>query len=140
MRLLPTFITKHFHQAHHAGRRHIQRRPYLIPVFGLVLGAAIVGVLVISRGGTPAFRPSDSHIVYVFNEGKKQTVDTKARTVGELISRLNLHLIPEDVVEPAGDTPIVEDNFRINIYHARPVTIVDGILARLFRPGRYLQR
>jgi uncharacterized protein YabE (DUF348 family) len=126
MRLLPRIITKHFHRAHHAGRRHIQRRPYLIPVFGLVLGLAIVGVLVVYRGGTPTFRPSDSHVVYVFDEGHKQTIDTKAKTVGELISRLNLHLIPEDVVEPSADTPIVEDNFRINVYHARPVTIFDG--------------
>jgi uncharacterized protein YabE (DUF348 family) len=30
------------------------------------------------------------------------------------------------VVEPANDTPIVEDNFRINIYRARPVTVVDN--------------
>jgi len=126
MSLLPKIITKHFHRVHHAGRRHIQRRPYLLPIFGLAIGIAIVGVLVASRGGTPTFRPSDSHIVFVFNEGKKQTVDTKAKTVGELISRLNLHLIPQDVVEPSSDTPIVEDNFRINVYHARPVTVIDG--------------
>jgi uncharacterized protein YabE (DUF348 family) len=43
-----------------------------------------------------------------------------------LVKRLPLNLIPQDVVEPSLDTPIVEDNFRINIYHARPVTIVDG--------------
>lgn len=78
------------------------------------------------RGGSKAFRPSDSHVVFVFDSGKKHTIDTKAATVGELISRLNLNLIPEDVVEPTADTPIVEDNFRVNIYHARPVTIVDG--------------
>jgi resuscitation-promoting factor RpfB len=126
MRLLPKTITKHFHRAHHAGRRHIQRRPYLIPVFGLVLGIASVGVIAVSRGGTPTFRPSDSNVVFVFDEGKKRTVDTKAKTVGELVSRLQLHLIPQDVVEPAADTPIVEDNFRINVYRARPVTIIDG--------------
>ena len=126
MRLLPKALTKHFRRAHNAGRRHIQRRPYLLPIFGLVLGVAIVGILVVSRGGTPTFRPSDSHVVFVFDEGKKRTVDTKARTVGELVSRLQLHLIPQDVVEPSSDTPIVEDNFRINVYHARPVTIVDG--------------
>jgi resuscitation-promoting factor RpfB len=126
MRILPKAITNHFHRAHHAGRQHIQRRPYLLPVFGLVLGAAIVGGVVLSRGGTAAFRPSDSHVVFVFDSGKKNTIDTKAATVGQLIQRLNLHLIPQDVVEPAADTPIVEDNFRVNIYHARPVTIVDG--------------
>ena len=122
----PQLITKHFHKAHHAGRRHIKRRPYLLPILGLLLGAAIVGMMAYYRGGTPTFRPSESHVVFVFDSGHKQTVDTKAKTVGELIQRLNLHLIPQDVVEPAADTEIVEDNFRINVYHARPVTIVDG--------------
>jgi uncharacterized protein YabE (DUF348 family) len=122
MRILPKRLTRRFHRAHRAGRRHILRRPYLLPIFGLVLGAGIVATLVFYKGGTPTFRPSDSHVVFLFENGKKQTIDTKAQTVGELVQRLPLRLIPEDVV----DTQIVEDNFRINIYHARPVTIVDG--------------
>ncbi|HVS79067.1 MAG TPA: G5 domain-containing protein [Candidatus Saccharimonadales bacterium] len=97
-----------------------------MPIFGLLLGAAVVAVLFHYRGGTETFRPSDSHVVFVFDSGKKQTVDTKAQTVGQLIGRLNLHLIPQDVVEPSLDTPIVEDNFRVNVYRARPVTVVDG--------------
>lgn len=119
-------LTKHFHRIHRAGGRHITKRPYLLPVFGLILGAAIVGILAFYKGGTQTFRPSDSHVVFLFDKGQKQTIDTKAQTVGQLIQRLPLQLIPEDVVEPSLDTPIVEDNFRINIYHARPVTIVDG--------------
>jgi uncharacterized protein YabE (DUF348 family) len=115
-----------FHTLHHAGRRHIRQRPYLIPLFGLVLGFIIVGTVLYARGGSHVYRPSDSHVVFLFDSGKKRTIDTKAPTVGELIKRLNLHLIPQDVVEPSFDTPIVEDNFRVNVYHARPVTIVDG--------------
>jgi uncharacterized protein YabE (DUF348 family) len=119
-------LSRPFRTVHHAGRRHIRQRPYLIPLFGLVLGFIIVGTVLYAKGGSHVYRPSDSHVVFVFDSGKKKTIDTKAPTVGELISRLNLHLIPQDVVEPALDTPIVEDNFRVNIYHARPVTIVDG--------------
>lgn len=78
-----------------------------------------------AHGGRQSFRPSDSHVVFLFDSGKKRTIDTKAATVGELISRLDLNLVPQDVIEPALDTPIVEDNFRVNIYHARPVTVVD---------------
>jgi uncharacterized protein YabE (DUF348 family) len=120
------FLLKPFSFLHRTGRHHINRRPYLLPVMGLVLGAAIVGLIAFYRGGTQAFRPSDSHVVFVFDNGKKQTVDTKADTVGDLVKRLQFNLIPQDVVEPALDTQIVEDNFRINIYHARPVTVVDG--------------
>jgi len=76
------------------------------------------------RNGTP--HPIDSHVVYLFDGGKKQTLDTRATTVGDLVHRLPLKLIPEDVVEPSLSTPIVEDNFRINVYRARPVTVVDS--------------
>ena len=125
MKILPRFITRHFHAAHRSGRRHIRRRPYVIPILGLILGAAIVSLVVYSKGGD-TYTASDSHVVFLFDNGKKRTIDTKAPTVGELIDRLDLHLIPQDVVEPSLDTPIVEDNFRINIYHARPVTVIDG--------------
>jgi resuscitation-promoting factor RpfB len=125
MRFIPKTITKPFHRAHQSGRRHIKRRPYLVPIFGLVLGLLIVGLIIYSKGGH-TYTQSDYHVVFVFDNGKKRTIDTKAPTVGDLVGRLDLHLIPQDVVEPALDTPIVEDNFRINIYHSRPVTIVDG--------------
>lgn len=108
------------------GSRHISRRPYLVPVYGIILALVIVGGLVYGRSGGHVLQPSDSHVVFLFDNGKKQTIDTKAATVGELIKRLPLNLIPEDVVEPSAETPIVEDNFRINVYHARPVTIVDS--------------
>lgn len=125
MRFIPKAITKHYHRAHLSGRRHIRRRPYLIPIFGLILGLIIVGLIFFTKGGH-TYSESNFHVVYVFDTGNKRTIDTQAPTVGALIARLNLHLIPQDVVEPAADTPIVEDNFRINIYHARPVTIIDG--------------
>jgi uncharacterized protein YabE (DUF348 family) len=97
-----------------------------LPIFGLILGGLVVLIMVYGRGGGHTYRPSDSHVVFVFDSGKKQTIDTKASTVGDLVDRLNLHLIAQDVVEPSLDTPIVEDNFRVNIYHARPVTIIDN--------------
>jgi uncharacterized protein YabE (DUF348 family) len=84
-----------------------------------------LGATVFANGGRPV-QAGDSHIVYLFDSGgKQQTLDTKAQTVGELIKKLPLHLIPQDVVEPSLDTPIVEDNFRVNLYRARPVTVTD---------------
>jgi uncharacterized protein YabE (DUF348 family) len=107
------------------GRSQLRRRPYLIPIFGLLLGVAIVAGVLWAHGGRPS-KPSNAHVVFLFDGGKQETLDTKATTVGQLVSRLPLHLIPQDVVEPAADTPIVEDNFRVNIYRARPVTVVEG--------------
>jgi len=118
-----SIFTKSYTSIGEHGKRHIQKRPYLLPIAGFVLGIAIVAAIVFAHGGRPV-HVSDSHIVYLFdNGGKQQTLDTKAKTVGELIHKLPLNLISQDVVEPSLDTPIVEDNFRVNVYRARPVTV-----------------
>lgn len=115
-----------YHSAHHHGRQHVQRRPYLIPLGGLVFGLIIVGLVLLLNGGRTNYSP-DSHVIFLFDKGKQQTLDSRAATVRELIDKLpNLNLISQDVVEPALNTPIVEDNFRVNIYRARPVTVVDS--------------
>jgi uncharacterized protein YabE (DUF348 family) len=97
----------------------------LLPIFGLVLGVVIVSVVLISYRGH-SLQPSNSHVVFLYDKGSRQTLDTRAATVGELLAKLHLNLQPQDVVEPAKDEPIVEDNFRVNVYRARPVTIVDN--------------
>jgi uncharacterized protein YabE (DUF348 family) len=118
-----TIFTKSYGVVREHGGRHIKRRPYLLPVAGFLLGLGLVAATVFAHGGRPV-QVSNSHIVFLFdNGGQRQTLDTKATTVGELVHKLPLHLIPEDVVEPSLDTPIVEDNFRVNVYRARPVTI-----------------
>lgn len=104
---------------------HVQRHPFILPLAAFLLGIAIVSGFVFASGGRP-IHVSSVHVVYLFdNGGKRQTLDTKAKTVGELVNNLPLHLIPEDVVEPSLNTPIVEDNFRVNVYRARPVTVVN---------------
>jgi uncharacterized protein YabE (DUF348 family) len=120
-----TVVKKSYGVVSEHGKRHIERRPYLLPIAGFLLGLLIVGVILLANGGRPV-QTSDSHIVYLFdNGGKQQTLDTKAATVGDLVKKLPLHLISQDVVEPSLDTPIVEDNFRVNVYRARPVTVTD---------------
>ena len=125
MRPLRHKISKHARAAHEGSKRHIKERPYIVPIFGLILGFIIVGAALLGGSGK-TLRPSDAHVVFLFDKGDRQVIDTKAATVGEMIGKLPLNLIAEDVVEPSLDTPIPEDNFRVNIYRARPVTVVDN--------------
>jgi uncharacterized protein YabE (DUF348 family) len=82
--------------------------------------------LIIFNNGNPTLQPIDSNIVIVNYDDQEQTVPTRARTVGELLKRLDIKLNEGDVVEPSNDTEIVSDNFRVNVYRGVPVTIVDG--------------
>ena len=68
----------------------------------------------------------DTHIVDIYADGEQRTVTTRADTVGELLERLNVAIIPEDIVEPTVDTPILEQNTQVNVYRARPVEVIDG--------------
>jgi uncharacterized protein YabE (DUF348 family) len=70
--------------------------------------------------------PADSHVVQLTLDGKKQTVPTRAKSVQEFLDRAEVTLHEGDIVEPAKDTPIEDNDFRVNVYRARPVTIVDG--------------
>ncbi len=118
-------MRRHFHLLHRRSREHVKRRPYILPILGLLVGAAIV-LAAVFLGGVRQAPDYNSHIVDLSVAGKPQTVATRATTVGELIDRLHINLIPQDQVEPTRDTPIVEDNFKVNIYEARPVTVIDG--------------
>lgn len=68
---------------------------------------------------------SDSKIVNLYVDGKERVVPTRAQSVREMLSDLQIQLKEADVVEPALDAPINTENFSVNIYSARPVTIVD---------------
>ena len=117
-------ITEAYEAAQEQGRQQVYRRPYLLPIAGLLVGAAIVFGVVASRHGE-SLHVSDSHVIFLFDKGQRRTIDTKSKTVGELLKKLPLQLAKHDVVEPSAKSKIVEDNFRINIYRARPVTVVD---------------
>jgi uncharacterized protein YabE (DUF348 family) len=82
------------------------------------------GGLVAANGQTVI--PSDSHIVSLYLDGQETVAPTRAATVGDFINKASIKLYEADLVEPSLDTLINSDNFRIQIYRARPVTIVDG--------------
>jgi uncharacterized protein YabE (DUF348 family) len=69
--------------------------------------------------------PSDKKVVNLYIDGHKQTIPTRTESVRELLTKLQIRLGNDDVVEPAVDAPITGDKFSINVYRARPVTIVD---------------
>ena len=106
-----------------------QRHPFGLPIM-LFVGAVVIGgtlLLVLSETHTTTtFHPYTSYIVIINHDGETQTVPTKEPTVGALLQKLDIPIAPHDRVEPSLDTPIVQDNFRINIYRAVPVTISDG--------------
>jgi uncharacterized protein YabE (DUF348 family) len=95
--------------------------------FGVLILISVMAIIWLTGGHPTALRQSDSRIVIVSHDKQKETVPTRAKTVGELLTKLNIQLHIGDVVEPAKNTEIDQDDFRINVYRAVPVEIIDGI-------------
>jgi uncharacterized protein YabE (DUF348 family) len=109
----------------HIRAREYHKHPFFIPVMTfLVLLIASVVFFVLSNGREVA--ASDSHVVILSHDNQHETLPTRSATVGEFLNKANIALNTGDVVEPSKDTAIDEDNFRINVYRARPVLIIDG--------------
>lgn len=105
--------------------RSWHRHPFAIPVFTLLALVVVTSLSFLVFGGQTV-DPGDKKVVQLSIDGKVQTIPTRAESVRDLLQRLNIQLNPQDVVEPAQDVPITGNNFSINIYHSRPVTIVDA--------------
>lgn len=75
--------------------------------------------------------PSPTHaenerVITIYHDGQEQTMVTDATTVAEALQRGNINLYNHDAVEPSRDTELIAPSYNINVYRARPVTVVDG--------------
>lgn len=105
--------------------KDMTNHPFVIPVSVFLVMFSLTVLIFISWGGK-TIAPYDSKIVKLSIDGQVQTIPTRAKTVKELLQRAEIKLNEGDLVEPAAETEIIEDNFRVNIHRAYPVTILDG--------------
>lgn len=103
----------------------MSRHPHAVPVITIGLLILITGI------GAFLFRHkltnhSSVYVVIISHDGGEQTVPSREPTVGTLLAKLHITLNQGDVVEPSLPTHINQDKFRINIYRALPVSIVDN--------------
>lgn len=104
--------------------RHIRAKlQYILGVAALLGGVA---GLLFAGPHTPV-HAGNERIITIHHDGQEQTIATDATTVAEVLSRTRVALGGYDTVEPALDTRLIAQNYNVNVYRARPVTIVDGV-------------
>jgi uncharacterized protein YabE (DUF348 family) len=119
-RLLPRRIKK---------VKKASRHPFAVPVItvSVLILLTIIGLLTVHiTSNKHAVVKSRPYIVIISHDGAQQVVPSIEPTVGALISKLHIVINQGDVVEPSLTSRINEDKFRINIYRALPVEIVEG--------------
>jgi uncharacterized protein YabE (DUF348 family) len=87
--------------------------------------ASLIGVFVLFSPKVTAAGDGE-RLVSIYENGTEQTIITKATTVREALERAKVGIGEHDAVEPGLDTQLVASTYNVNIYRARPVTIVDG--------------
>jgi resuscitation-promoting factor RpfB len=67
-------------------------------------------------------------LISVHDRGSETTFVTTEETLQAALAQQGISLDPKDAVEPSLDEKLVAPDYQVNIYRARPVTIVDGAL------------
>lgn len=109
-------------------QHHLKRLIMLGGVLAFFMGSAVLMDRALAQAG-PEQQPlsSDQHIVSIHDRGEERVIVTKARTVGDALEAAGVEInAAQDVIEPALESELVASKYNVNIYRARPVTIVDG--------------
>lgn len=107
--------------------RRISKRIQLLSSALLVLGLTSVAIVTSQDVWADSEVPgSGERIVVIHDGGSKKGILTKAITVRQAIEDAEIALDGNDLVEPRLDAELVASSYDINIYRARPITVVDG--------------
>ncbi|HTJ73228.1 MAG TPA: ubiquitin-like domain-containing protein, partial [Verrucomicrobiae bacterium] len=110
---------------------------------GLLVAAAlfvvsILGVSLATHAQADSQRPVEGErLITVHDQGQEVSFLTRAATLRRALEVEHISLDSNDLVEPSLDDQLVASNYEVNIYRARPVTIVDGTTRkRIMSPYR----
>lgn len=99
----------------------------------LTAGAILMlvgGLLFVNQALADTAKPvakAGERLVNIYDRGVEKTIVTKARTVREALKLAKISIDErQDVVEPGLDSEMVAEKYNVNIFRARPITIVDG--------------
>lgn len=112
-------------------RRYTTRTVAILAALLFVgMGAAVVDKAFAAPNTTNSAMLTDGeHILTIHDRGEQRVVITKARTLRTALKSAGVQVtIGHDVVEPALDTELVATKYNVNVYRARPVTVIDGVL------------
>lgn len=98
----------------------------VIALCGLVV--LFFGILLATRAHAASEMPvaSNEHLITIHDNGENRTILTDASTLRDAFEQAGVHIDPSDKIEPGLDETLVASHYDVNVYRARPVTVVDG--------------
>lgn len=96
-------------------------------LIGLLACAVCIGLVFLMSGVVSAANQSIERLVNIHDYRVNRTIATRATTVRQALELAGVVVDEkQDLVEPNIDMELSGANFEVNIFRARPVTIIDG--------------
>lgn len=112
-------------------------------LIALIASALLLGVTAQAQSSPSSSETShaEGRLITLYDRGEKSVFLTQAATIGEALKEQGIELDVRDAVEPSVAEELVAPDYRVNIYRARPVIVVDGITrTKIITPYQTAQR
>lgn len=90
-----------------------------------LLGIVIVAIFA-SRVNAQAAQGSGQRLITIHDQGSDRSILTSTTTLRQAFENSGIRIDPSDLVEPGLDETLVATSYEVNIYRARPITVIDG--------------
>jgi uncharacterized protein YabE (DUF348 family) len=95
------------------------------------LVALVFGIIYASRAHAESEQApvaGGQHLITLHDNGQDRGILTTADTLRQAFKDAHIQIDPNDLVEPGLDEVLVATHYDVNVYRARPVTVIDGSL------------
>lgn len=100
-------------------------RALIIAAFTLLV--VFIGIIFAVQTDAATTRPAaGERLITIHDRNHERSLLTDATTLRAAFKEASIELDPNDRVEPSLDAQLVASHYEVNVYRARPVTIVDG--------------
>jgi uncharacterized protein YabE (DUF348 family) len=83
-------------------------------------------MLVLIYGQAEAKTEPKGRLITIYDRGQEKVLLSEAETIGDALKDADVLIDDRDAVEPSVAEKLVASEYQINIYRARPVTVIDG--------------
>lgn len=107
--------------------RRIIRRSTTIWGTGIIVSLILfISLFAIINSRADAQSGTGGRLITIHDRGQEKVLLSDAATVGDALKTAGINIDSHDAVEPAMTDKLVAAEYQINIYRARPVTVIDG--------------
>ena len=107
--------------------RFMQSRGYIITLFAVLLLLSTM-IVIAQVGASTKDDAKNGRLITIHDRGDEKVILTHAQTVRDALTDAGVQVTAEDQVEPQLDNSLVATDYTVNIYRARPVIVVDGMV------------